>query len=66
MRYQGKKDRQIRKRHSLGDVQNKGRGIENTPFKKRDLVFDKVDIRDRKEKFKNLENKAKKVNFKSI
>lgn len=41
----------------------KSRGTQNTPPKKRDKVFDKIDIKDRKEKFLNLENKAKKVSW---
>ncbi|XP_068702619.1 trichohyalin-like isoform X3 [Montipora foliosa] len=60
VRYQGKKDRQTRKRHSLGDLENKRRGTETIPLKKRDRVFDKIDVQNRKEKFKNLENEAKK------
>ena len=41
----------------------KSRGTQNIPPKKRDKVFDKIDIKDRKEKFLNLENKAKKVSW---
>ena len=61
MHFQGKKERQPRKRHSLGDLENRRRSTDNIPLKKRDRVFEKVDIRDRKEKFVNLEKEAKKV-----
>lgn len=43
----GKKGRRSRKRHSLSDLE--------------DRVFDKIDISDKKEKFRNLENEAKQV-----
>lgn len=61
MHFQSRKGREIRKRHSSGDLETKSRGTENIPPKKRDKVFDKIDIRDRKEKFRNLEKEAKKV-----
>ncbi|KAL9971510.1 hypothetical protein ACROYT_G017681 [Oculina patagonica] len=55
----GKKERGSRKRHSLGDLETKSSGTENIPPKKRDRVFDKIDIKDRKEKFRSLEKEAK-------
>ena len=63
VKFQGKKERGIRKRHSSGELELKSRGTQNIPPKKRDKVFDKIDIKDRKEKFLNLENKAKKVSW---
>ena len=61
--FQGKKERETRKRHSLGDLESKSRGTENFPPKKRDRVFDKINISDKKEKFRNLEKEAKKASF---
>lgn len=63
VKFQGKKERGIRKRHSSGELELKSRGTQNILPKKRDKVFDKIDIKDRKEKFLNLENKAKKVSW---
>lgn len=63
VKFQGKKERGIRKRHSSGELESKSRGTQNIPPKKRDKVFDKIDVKDRKEKFLNLENKAKKVSW---
>ncbi|XP_020618703.1 LIM and calponin homology domains-containing protein 1-like isoform X2 [Orbicella faveolata] len=57
--FHSKKQRGTRKRHSLGDLETKSRGSENIPQRKRDRVFDKIDIKDRKEKFQSLEKEAK-------
>lgn len=43
----------------MGDLETKSRGSENIPQRKRDRVFDKIDIKDRKEKFQSLEKEAK-------
>ena len=61
MRYQGKKERPVRKRQSLSDLETKRRNVANIPLTKPDRVFDKVDIRDKKQKLKNLENQPNKV-----
>lgn len=45
----------------MGDLEIKSRGTENIPPKKRDRVFDKIDIKDKKEKFQSLEKEAKQV-----
>lgn len=60
VRYQGKKDRSARKRQSLSDLETKRRNVANIPLTKPDRVFDKVDIRDKKQKLKTLENQPNK------
>ena len=61
VRYQGKKGRPARKRQSLSDLETKRRNVANIPLTKPDRVFDKVDIGDKKQKLKTLENQPNKV-----